>query len=68
MAMLGAGDLTEAYYDKTLNGKRIRDVESKEMLDIIFASAVYDIGIYYKVGNLSTSVMTMAKTIGIYQL
>ena len=62
LAYEGKKSLTPAYYEQTLVGQYVRDDESVEMLDIIFASAVYDIGIYYKVGNLSTSVMTMAKT------
>ncbi len=54
--------LSPAYYEQTLVGKYVRDDESVEMLDIIFASAMYDVGIYYKIGGLSSSVMTMAKS------
>ncbi|MBQ4151201.1 MAG: hypothetical protein IJC81_05305 [Clostridia bacterium] len=51
MAMLGAGDLNTAYYEKTLQGKRVRDEESAAMLDIIFDNLVYDIGMYYNIGT-----------------
>ena len=62
LAYMGKTDLTPAYYQQTLVGQYVRDDESVEMLDIIFSSAMYDIGIYYKIGGLSSSVMTMAKT------
>ena len=44
------------YYDITLNGKYVRDEESSEMLDIIFANRVYDIGL---IGNFSGIVWTI---------
>lgn len=62
LAYLGKTTLTPAYYEQTLVGQYVRDDESIEMLDTIFASAMYDIGIYYKIGGLSSSVMTMAKS------
>ncbi len=62
LAYDGQKTLTPAYYEQTLVGQYVRDDESVEMLDIIFASAMYDIGIYYKIGGLSSSVMTMAKS------
>ena len=43
-----------AYYDDTLIGKQVRDDESIEMLDIIFSSRVFDVGIYYKIGANQT--------------
>ena len=51
LAYYGKEYLTPAYYEKTLCGKYIRDEESSEMLDIIFASHVFDIGIYYDIGG-----------------
>ena len=42
--------VTPAYYDDTLIGRQVRDDESVAMLDIIFASRVFDVGIYYKIG------------------
>lgn len=51
LAYYGKVYLTPAYYEKTLYGKYIRDPESADMLDIIFASHVFDIGIYYDIGG-----------------
>jgi len=42
--------LQPAYYDISLNGKYVRDEESSEMLDILFANRVYDIVL---IGNFS---------------
>jgi len=39
-----------AYYDIALTQKDIRDEESREMLDIIFAGRVYDIGYMFDSG------------------
>ena len=62
LAYEGKRQMTPAYYDQTLIGKVVRDDESVEMLDIIFASAMYDIGIYYKIGGLIDTVMSMASS------
>ena len=62
LAYLGQKNLTPAYYEQTLVGQYVRDDESVEMLDIIFSSAVYDLGIYYKVGQLSQTIMGMASS------
>ncbi|MBE6552267.1 MAG: hypothetical protein E7665_09060 [Ruminococcaceae bacterium] len=43
--------LTPAYYDVALDGVLLRDNESREMLDILFGSKVYDIGYIYNFGN-----------------
>jgi len=53
LAYQGKTILTPAYYDQTLVGQTMRDEESVEMLDIIFASRVYDVGNYYKIGTYS---------------
>ena len=44
--------ITPAYYDKTLIGKYIRDNESIDMLDLIFANRVYDVGHLYRIASL----------------
>jgi len=44
--------LQKAYYDTCLDGKFMRDEESKDMLDIILATRNYDIGYIYSWGNL----------------
>lgn len=51
LAYTGKQTMTPAYYDRTLVGQYVRDDESVDMLDIIFASRVYDVGIYYKIGG-----------------
>jgi hypothetical protein len=53
--------LTPAYYEQALRGKFIRDDDSSEMLDIILANRVCDIGYTGNVGNLVTEIMSMAK-------
>ncbi|MBQ9429154.1 MAG: extracellular solute-binding protein [Clostridia bacterium] len=54
LAWQGQELLTPAYYEQTLVGKSVRDEESVEMLDIIFATHVYDIGAYYDIGTYKT--------------
>ena len=51
LAYEGQKLLTPAYYDQTLVGKSVRDEESVAMLDIIFATRVFDVGIYYNIGT-----------------
>lgn len=53
MAYLGQKYVTPAYYEINLYGKLIRDEESADMLDIIFSTRVYDVGMYYQVGGIS---------------
>jgi hypothetical protein len=47
-----SGGLQYAYYEITLQRKNARDEESREMLDIIFNSRVYDIGACYNFGDI----------------
>ena len=54
--------LTPAYYEQTLIGQYTRDEESTEMLDIIFSSRVYDVGMYYKIGNYRDSLISYSRT------
>ncbi len=56
MAYLGQKTTKPAYYDDTLQGTYFRDDESADMLDIIFASRVYDVGVYYKIGGISSKI------------
>lgn len=44
MAALSTETLTPAYYDNALKTRYVRDEESGDMLDIIFATRVYDLG------------------------
>lgn len=52
LAYQGLRLLTPAYYEQTLIGKTVRDEESVDMLDIIFATRVFDVGQYYNVGTI----------------
>ena len=45
--------LQPAYYETALKGKALRDMESEEMLDIIFANRVFDLGDIMNFGNFS---------------
>lgn len=53
--------VTPAYYEQALRGKFIRDDDSSEMLDIILANRICDIGYIGGVGNLPSEFMTLAK-------
>ena len=45
--------LIPAFYDIVLKNKNTRDEESKEMLDIILATRVYDVGVFYSLAGFS---------------
>ncbi len=45
-----------AYYDSCLTRKYVRDDESAAMLDIIFNSATYDLGVVYGIGGFPTQI------------
>ncbi len=62
LAFEGKNLLTPAYYEKTLVGQRTRDAESVDMLDIIFASRVYDLGIYYTIGGYKDHIGNLLET------
>jgi len=53
--------LKNAYYDVCLEGKFMRDDDSKEMLDIILATRNYDIGYIHNWGNLFDSFRSCIK-------
>ncbi len=40
--------VTPEYYEMTLKGRYLQDEESWDMLDIIFAERIFDVGMYYK--------------------
>ena len=54
--------LTPAYYDVSLKTKYVRDSESSDMLDIIFANRVFDLGLVYNWGQISTAVDRLMTT------
>ncbi|MBO5126697.1 MAG: hypothetical protein J6D10_03925 [Clostridia bacterium] len=50
------------YYEINLKGKVARDQESAEMLDLIFANRIYDLGQIYDPGNFSNTIIYMTMT------
>ncbi len=52
--------LKPAYYEKTLKYKSSRDYESTEMLDIIFATRIYDLGYMFNWGGIYSNVGSLA--------
>lgn len=59
MAYYSTTTLTPAYYDNALKTRYVRDEESGEMLDIIFATRVYDLGFIFNWGNAGSLVTTL---------
>ena len=53
--------LNPAYYEITLEGKTIRDEESSDMLDIIFETRFFDVGMFYQVGSYNSSLFAQFK-------
>ncbi len=53
--------LTPAYYDVALKSKASRDDESAEMLDIIFANRIYDLGEYFNFGGIFDAINTVCQ-------
>ena len=54
--------LTPAYYEYTLKGRDVRDSESVECLEIIFANRSYDPGILYAIGSYTGKLTDMMKS------
>ncbi len=54
--------LRPAYYDAALTGKYLRDEESVEMLDIIIAERVYDLGLAFNWGSIYRIPIDLLKT------
>lgn len=52
LARGAATTITPAYYDHTLYGRIIRDDESYDMLNLIFATRTYDLGQIYNWGGM----------------
>ena len=53
MSAEGHYGLHEAYYDNNLGNKISRDIQSTEMLDLIFSNRIYDAGEIYNLGSIS---------------
>lgn len=64
LAAFSMDTLTPAYYDITLKGKSLRDTDSEAMLDLLFASRLYDLGAVFEWGGFSATFqsMTTSKT------
>ena len=58
----GRFTVKKAFYDEALGVKFIRDDESKDMLDIIFDSVIFDVGYIFNPGKLGTLLQTMHKS------
>ena len=57
--------LREAYYEKNLGSKISRDVQSTEMLDLIFSNRIYDAGEIYELGSISSNLYSRSAEKGI---
>ena len=62
MAFYSRDTVTRAYYEITLKGRDLADVDSEKMLDLIFASRVYDLGYIYNFGGLGMLIQQMNDT------
>jgi len=62
MAYYGRMHILPAYYDVVLTRKYTRDDESSAMLDIIFNSAVYDLGDLYNIGGFRSTLEGMIRS------
>ena len=51
LAVISKYTLTPAYYDVALEGKFLRDDESKDMIDLVLATRNYDLGSIFNWGN-----------------
>ena len=63
-SMLGTDSLTEAYYEKALGARDIRDEQSKRMIDIIFGNTLFDLGYMFNWGGISSTITGFSGTAG----
>ncbi|MCL2159324.1 MAG: extracellular solute-binding protein [Oscillospiraceae bacterium] len=61
LAAESVGTLKEAYYDKNLTVKFVRDEESVEMIELIMEGIIYDLGYIYNFGNMNGIVLNSIK-------
>ena len=59
LAMKSQELVTPAFYDKQLKQRDVRDDESSEVLDLLFATRSFDLGPAYNWGNLMTAYYTI---------
>lgn len=62
LSYYGKQNITPAYYETTLKGKYFRDEESGEMLDLIFSSRFFDVGVFYKLGAYGDKLISMMQS------
>jgi len=62
LAAESVSTISPAFYDICLNGKVVRDEESKGMLDIIFSNKIFDIGYITNIGNFRTMLVNLEKS------
>ena len=56
-SVMGQELITPVYYDNVLYSKTVRDVESRDMLDIIYDTKYYDLGTYMNWSNFAENLM-----------
>ncbi len=61
LAYYGKQIVRPAFYEKTLFGGVFRDEESKDMLDIMFNSYIYDFGWYCQIGEYNSVLIKMVR-------
>ena len=59
MAAEGHRTIMPAYYEVSIEGKFVRDVESIDMLDIAFATRMYDLGVVFNWGDMTGRLNSM---------
>lgn len=59
MAAYSMNTLTPAYYEITLKTKSLRDTDSEAMLDLVFASRLYDLGAVFDWGGFIGTFINM---------
>jgi hypothetical protein len=59
MAAEGHRRIMPAYYEVSIAGKLVRDVESIDMLDIAFDTRMYDLGVVFNWGSMRDQLNTM---------
>ena len=62
MAAISYYTLTPAYYEISLKGKMLRDVESGPMIDLILANRSYDMGLVFNWGGTLTMLFNIKDT------
>ena len=62
LAVESVSTVSPAFYDICLNGKSVRDEESSEMLDIIFANKIFDLGYFANIANFRDMMTNFVKS------